>query len=252
MKIIGECVMSKLEVILLICVVFVAIFALNWIFYASPQIIDLSVKGNTLDERANLTRTENNTLLANKQIDKVEDLSDVYIHHGYGSKEIFLGMSRADLLKVKGIPNEEYNHTGYCSYTEIHWIQPTRADGSLQEGNGIFAYLKDDKVFEISFSGNQYYTKDNIKYGILLKELGKKGAVDFYILSPSANAATYNEDLVYAVESENGISYELGVGYKTKERYLYSIYVFTPFEKFLPFGCISESQTFNKISTESN
>lgn len=177
-----------------------------------------------------------------------ESQTETFVHPGYGTEDVYLGISREDLLKILGKPSDEYTHDGHCSYTEMHWYPKANADGAVN-GDGIFAFLRDDKLFEIRF-GKGYYTKESINYNLSLKELMTKIDAPLYLLSPSANTATNDKDLIYMVEKENGIAYELGVGYKTKKRGINAIYVFYSSNDFLPWGCISENQSFNQIGKE--
>lgn len=188
-----------------------------------------------------------------------------YIHPGYGTDQVHLGMSSEDLRRVLGKPNDENSHResinvngeilkSNCSYTEMHWFPKANPNGKMKErGNGIFAYLMDDRVYEISFSGEKSYkTKEDINYLSSLKDLKNKIGAPVYILSPSANHANNYEDLMYMVETEKGVAFELTNSYKTKEKLVSAIYVFAPSGNFLPWGCISDNQSFKEFAAESS
>ena len=169
------------------------------------------------------------------------------IQPGIGTNEVYVGMLDKDLLAQLGKPAEEYSHTGHCNYVEMHWHSKVRPNGSMEEGNGIFAYLRDEKVFEISFSGKGFYTSDGITLDSSYKELQARYPGPNYRLTPSANHATNFEDLTYVVRKDEGIAFELGVGYKTEERLVDAIYVFAPSGDFQPWGCIADNQSFIKL-----
>lgn len=201
---------------------------------------------NFSNNNSNVKSNNNFVEKASKLMVENNSQAKIYIEPGYGTEQVYLGMSREDLLRTLGRPNDEYSHNGYCSYTEMHWYPNANADGTVY-GDGIFAFLKDGKIFEIRF-GKGYYTKENINYDSSLKDLRNKIVAPLFRLAPSANTSTNNEDLIYMIEKESGIAYELGVGYKTKERAVNAIYVFYPSSDFLPWGCISENQSFTEIT----
>ena len=119
---------------------------------------------------------------------------------GNGTNLIHLQMSRQELVALLGKPNEEYEHNGYCSYSEMHWFPKANSDGSV-EGDGVFVFLRDHKVFEIRFNKG-YFTNQGITFGSSLKELQSKTSVLLYQLTKRANTSTNNEDLQFLIEKE--------------------------------------------------
>lgn len=188
----------------------------------------------------------------------------IYIQPGYGTQMVHLGMNERELLEILGKPNDEYNHgnpidvgngetlQASCIYSEMHWFPKALPDGTMEEsGDGIFAYLKNDFVFELSFAGKSYHTLEEVTLWTSLKDLKNKFGGPFFLLHPSANTATNDGDLLYLVEKQNGIAFELAAGYRTKERAVSSIYVFAPSSDFAPMGCVDNHQDFREISAES-
>jgi len=183
------------------------------------------------------------------------------IRSGYGTEKVHLGMSSADLRYILGEPSDEYSYdtitlpTGEvlqasCVYKGMHWFPKSNDDGKQEHrGNGISAYLQNDRAYEISFSEEKtYQTLEGIDYLSPLEELKNKIGAPLYVLSPSATHANNFEDLIYMVVREKGIAFELGSGYKTENRSVSAIYVFAKFGDFAPWGCISRNQSFRKIS----
>lgn len=203
-----------------------------------PNVNESRIKNGKL-ERTDAIRDDKATPSFNEQ---------VLIQSGFGTGKIHLGMSREGLLERLGPPNEEYSHNSFCTYVEMHWLPKAHPDGSMPEGNGIFAYLRDNRVYELSFSANEYQTTFGVSDSTSAKVAIEKLGWPLFLLTPSANTATYHEDLMYLVNSDDGIAFELGVGYKTKKRFVYAIYVFAPGSEFLPWGCVSENQRLIRIS----
>jgi len=168
---------------------------------------------------------------------------------GIGIDSVRIDMSRSELLALLGKPNEENVYKSSCngveSHSDMHWFPPSNPDGSVN-GDGIFAFVINGVVFEIRF-GQGYYTDQGTKYGSKLTDLKTKIAAPLFRLDHSANTSTNDADLFFVIEKDNGISYEIGEGWKTKERLVNAIYVFRPNSDFLPWGCLSENQTLAPI-----
>lgn len=171
---------------------------------------------------------------------------DRLIAPGVGTNSVRLDMSRDELIAALGKPSEEYNHRNPCSYSELHWFPPTQQDGSV-DGDGVFAFVNEGKAFELMF-GKGFNTAYGVRHGLILIDLKKKIAAPLFELINSANTATNNENLFFMVERDRGIAYEVGAGYKTKERIVSGIYVFRAGADFLPRGCIDPNQHLVLIS----
>lgn len=196
------------------------------------------------------TGSASNTVATTSPISKSNPWNDRLITSGMGTDSVRLGMSRDELVALLGKPHEEYNHTGFCTFSEIHWFPPTNEDGSV-DGDGIFAFLKNGKVFELMF-GEGFYTSAGIKNDCLLKDLRSKITAPLFELTNSASTATNSENLFFIVEKELGVAYEIAAGYKTRERSVSAIYVFRPGEDFLPRGCRDPNHSFVMISESTN
>lgn len=165
---------------------------------------------------------------------------DYVVIEGKGIKSVQIGMSRKQLLKHLGQPADEYVHNGKCNYSELHWFPPTASDGTVS-GDGIFAFLKEDHVFELRF-GKGYQTKAGIGFGSSFDIVRNLAGAITYELVPSANTATNNRNLIYTVIVPDGVAFELGSDARTGLRIVNGIYVFEPGAGFLPWGCLDENQ----------
>lgn len=174
-----------------------------------------------------------------------ESNENFVVYAGKGTEQIYLGMTRQDLLSQLGKPSSEFTHKVFCSYSEMHWFPPANADGSV-EGEGIFAFLRNNRAFELRF-GEKYRTQSGIEYGMPLTELRKLISAPIYRLSPSSNTSTNNEDLWFLIENDHGVAYEIGAEFRTEKRQVNAIYVFLPSSDFQPWGCIGENQTLSRI-----
>jgi len=165
---------------------------------------------------------------------------------GFGTENIHIGMSRDELISVLGKPNNEFPTMTSCKYSVLQWYK-SYSDGSVEDGDGVFCYLRDNKVFEVAFSSPRFITQNRISYGTkwieLLNVLDKK---DFFTLSGSSNAATNYELLDYGINMRSGIAYESG-GNALNEKTVNSIYVFSPSDSFHPKGCLGKDQEFTPV-----
>lgn len=173
--------------------------------------------------------------------------NDRLIAPGVGTDSVRLNMSRDELVTLLGEPDEEYDHTNLCNFSEIHWFPPTNPDGSV-DGDGIFAFFREGKIFEIRF-GEGFHTSRGVNHQSSLEDLKKEIAAPLFELTNSANTATNYENLFFMIEKEKGIAYEVAAGYKTIKRRVSAFYVFYPTVDFLPWGCIDENQRLVEISS---
>lgn len=179
------------------------------------------------------------------------------IHPGYGTTYIHLGVSRGYLLSILGKPDEEYLYDNYdkaCGvHSDMHWSTKINSDGTMEPGDGIFVYLRDDKVFGISFSDKKYFTTGRIAFDMPFDEVKKIPEFDTiaFTLTNSADHASNYKDYFYLVDRDKGIAFEMGHALKTKNSYVNGINVFSPGTDFVPMGCIATGRTFvHVVNTE--
>jgi len=170
----------------------------------------------------------------------VSSVQDYLVIEGKGTKSIQIGMSRQQLVDHLGKPSDEYEHKGKCNYSELHWFPPPSPDGSVS-GDGIFAFLKEERVFELRF-GKGYQTNAGIGFGSPIGVLRDLVGAVTYELVPSSNTATNNRNLVYTVVVADGVAFELAMDTSIDSGLVNALYVFRRGEGFLPWGCIDANQ----------
>ena len=172
-----------------------------------------------------------------------------YIVPGYGTRGIHLGRTREELIRILGLPSEEFDHRDECEFTEMHWLTKAGQDGRMEPGDGVFAYLQDGKVFQLSFSNPKYVTEGGNKFGESAEHLRKTDGLllKSYILTNSASTASNYNDLFYEVDQENGIAFQLALPAKrtANEKSVWDINVFRQNTAFIPLGCIGSNRAFD-------
>jgi len=164
---------------------------------------------------------------------------------GKGTEKFWLGNSREHLIKVLGKPNEEYHYgeVSDCNHSDMHWLELGT------DGDGIFCYLKDGAVFQISFSLNRYVLPNGITIGTPINDvLGKYVSLQGFELLHSAGEVNGGKNLLYLVEQNQGIAFEMYYDKKERKRKVWSAIVFEPHVSFLPNGCLSRPQEFVRTS----
>lgn len=165
------------------------------------------------------------------------------IKGAYGTEEMHIGMTKDQLIETLGKPLNESPYLDYCDYSHMQWIK-SNPDGTIEPGNGIISYLRNNTVYEIEFSNPRFATDHKMSYGAkwddLLKILDKK---DVFTLTRSSSNATNDENLLYGIDREHGLAYQSGKNAEGK-RNITSVYVFAPANGFHPRSCMSRDQEF--------
>ena len=167
---------------------------------------------------------------------------------GVGTSMVRLGMNREELIKLWGEPADEYNHSGACKYSEIHWF-PAVEKREQTQGDGVFAFLRDGKVFEVRF-GQGFHTPHGLAVNLTLGELKTRTTGKMFELTKSASTFTNDENLYFLIDSRRGVAFEIGTPYRGKQRIVSAIYVFYPESAFLPWGCIDGNQRLVELTNE--
>jgi len=160
---------------------------------------------------------------------------------GHGTKSVYLGESRAEIIHVLGKPLNimERSEDLHCYETSLQWID-SNEDGSLVDGNGIIAFLRNNKVVELYFSAKKYKTGDGITYGSSLSNASREmRALPILGLTRSSSEATNGKDKQYVINESAGLAYLIEGHNKVS-----AIYVFEPKTQFQPSGCLSSDQKF--------
>jgi hypothetical protein len=222
----------------------------------SFELVRQSNNSNRTDKSANFTavdiseikaRQENlsqNNSFPNKDRKFIgfDNLNRQMITAGRGTEDIYLGMSKTELLQILGLPRNELSWQSSC-FSFIKEMQWFKADSKGNvEGSGVYVYLKNDLVYAIKFSSPRFLTSDNLTDQSLFKDLLKSMPnINVYRLTRSSSNATNGKDKRYAVNENKGVAYELDYN-KRGNRIIGGIYVFEPFTKFPARGCVGTDQ----------
>jgi len=199
---------------------------------------------NTIDSKTNkvhnIKSRRNNTGTASR--------SQQIIIQGKGAASVLVGDTAEDVVEVLGKPTEQYNYDGSyteCIFSDMHWIDYEFG------GDGIFAFLNEGKVYHLSFSSSKYSTEEGISLESFAEDIVKKYKdyqnLQKYVLLNSGGKVNGGEDLIYWVEQDKGIAFELYYDKKSGKRRVWSIDVFDPQIIYQPKGCVSPPQSLKKI-----
>lgn len=166
------------------------------------------------------------------------------IRPGQGVGRLRLGDTREKLAKVLGRKFEEYTHEAPCKYAEMHWYD-LQADR-----NGIFAYVRDGRVFQLESDTPRYHTVEGTTSDAPPESVRSKYRnLQAYILLGSGSKVNGGRDLVYWVDRQSGITFEFYYNSNTRKRRVSRIIVFEPNSDFQPEGCVSAPQELRKLQS---
>lgn len=176
------------------------------------------------------------------------DRRDHLIRPGEGVGALRLGDSRERAVELFGKPAEEYRYGAVtpCVYTELHWL----TDAPESNHSGIFIFLKEDKIYQIKVDSAGYATPDGIESRSSPDDIRRHPAqMESYELLNSGSKVVGGENLRYLVSEQTGVAYELFFESSAGGRRVSSVIVFEPRTTFLPKGCISPPQVWQKIES---
>lgn len=124
--------------------------------------------------------------------------------------------------------------------TELHW--------SDIDDNGLFAYLRNGHIFEISSATRRFHTKDALTVDSTPQAVQRNyPGVEAYWLAHIRDLATGDRDFIYWVDQTYGIAFAFSYDQKLHKRQVFAIYVFEPKDRFVPLGCLSNTHDWQKI-----
>jgi hypothetical protein len=148
-----------------------------------------------------------------------------------------------------GSPVEEYtfgeNALGACRYTELHWN-----DLDHEDRWGITIYLKNNTIYQIVSDTPRYASAGEITSDSSPEEVRRRCPnCQAYALLHSGSRMVGGRDLIYWVDQTAGIAFEFYYHRKLDKRRVASVIVFEPSVEFLPAGCISPPQKWQKLES---
>lgn len=171
------------------------------------------------------------------------------IKPGHSIGALQLGGTREQALEFfpkKQNYDQEFTYDGTftpCVYSEIHWLDPNPLDG-----RGIFIYMKEGRVFQIQVDSPRYATADGITSGSSPEAVrARYPRTQAYALLYSGAKVNGGRDLIYWVDQQNGIAFELYYDSRVDRRRVGSIIVFELGVEFQPKGCIAPPREWHKL-----
>ena len=155
--------------------------------------------------------------------------------------QLSLGNTKEFALSYLGKPTEEYSYTEStsCIREEVHWN-----DYKLKN-SGIFAYLKDNKIYYVESFTERFKTISGIKPLDSPRNLVESyPSLVAYELLYSGGIINGGKNIIYWVDEKQGIAFGIYYYPKKGKRIVGSIIVFNSGDKFQPRGCISPPQEF--------
>ncbi len=190
---------------------------------------------NTNAEKTNMPLKNDGSNNPKKGILNREDLKG-FIIEGRSIGEINIGDKKQKLLDYFGNPTEGYFYAK-CNISDLHWN-----DIDL-DNRGIFAYMKNDKIYQIESFTNRFRLNSEIKINDSPKDLiSLYPDLEAYELLRSASIVDGSANLIFWVDNNKGIAFELYnyQGLAESTRKIASIIIFNPSEGFRPRGMCKE------------
>jgi len=163
---------------------------------------------------------------------------------------IKLGDTRERMLELfpkKPNVDFEYNYDKNCcecEYSDYHWLPPD------YKTNGLFFYLKQERIYQISVQSDLFPTVEGIKQESTPQEVRRNypNANKAFVYLNSGGKENGGRNLVYWVANDSGIAFEFYYHPKKRRRFVNAVIVFEPKSEFQPDGCTaSETREFAEI-----
>lgn len=167
------------------------------------------------------------------------------INPGKSVGALRLGDTRERVLEIfpfKLHMDEEYSYKDPCPITEIHWL-----DREL-DADGVFVYLENGRVFQIEAATPRYRTAEGITiHSSPTKVQWHYAHLRAYVLRNSGADIVGGRDLIYWVERQQGIAFELYYDRAARKRLVHEVIVFQPGTEFQPDGCLRPPQEWLEL-----
>jgi hypothetical protein len=169
------------------------------------------------------------------------------IRPGKGLGKLTLGSTRGQMFALfPRNPDTDEEHTyPWCGpRTSIHWRDPQN-----QHSDGVFFYLRDDRVFQIESATPRFRTQEGITINSSPESVRKYFPdLRAFQLRHSASDVDGGRDLIYWSSAKHGIAFEFYYNRGLDERRVWTISVFPRGTEFHPQGCIVPPQEWVEIA----
>jgi hypothetical protein len=129
-----------------------------------------------------------------------------------------------------------------CGVGGYHWVDVDRG------ATGVYAYLKNDKIYQLSVHTPRFALPNGLKVEVPEEQVKRSyPSGQGYVLLHSGSAVVGGRDLVYWVDKESGVAFELYWNQRKKQRLVNGIDVFKKGIEYYPEGCISPPQQWKEL-----
>lgn len=176
---------------------------------------------------------------------------------GQSVGELKLGDSKDQFLHIfqwKPGTDEDYNYPASANCPgeeELHWLDagnPPFANAAAVHV-GVFAYLRDGHIFQISVATPRFQTANGITEDSSPENVKRLHPnLQAYWRVNQHDIATGDRDFVYWIDQRSGIAFEFYYARNVRRRLVYRVYVFNPATSFVPEGCVQPPQAWKKVT----
>jgi hypothetical protein len=142
-----------------------------------------------------------------------------------------------------GVDEEAEESDSRTCGKEYLWV-----DLENEKRGNVFVRFQDSAAFQIEAATTRFHTREGIKpLDSPSRVRSYPAPLRAYALLSGSPMALGGGPLIYWVDWENGIAFCFAATRKEQERYLYSIAVFKPHEKFCPHGETTDSPDWHEL-----
>jgi hypothetical protein len=173
---------------------------------------------------------------------------------GQSVGRLYLGDSREQAVRQFGRMDTEYDYHDPTSCGEIKelrfWEFNDKSNPFFEGyGNGAWVYLRDNRIFQIKVQSEKLKTEDGIT---VMSDPQKVKRLypdaEAYVELNSQSDVDGGDNLLYWIDSNNGIAFEFQYYRKLKKKTLAYVYIFEPNTVFYPGGCVDlQTQGWEKL-----
>jgi hypothetical protein len=129
-----------------------------------------------------------------------------------------------------------------CHRKEIHWLDMEKKSGKFVVHNGVWIYLKEDRVVQVESMTPRFRTPEGITEHSGAEQIRHSYRdLQTFTLTNSGSKINGYRDLVYWVDKRKGIAFEF------QGRFVSKIAIFAADTQFQPEGCVDEPQTWKEL-----
>lgn len=168
------------------------------------------------------------------------------IVYGTGGAGIKLGDSKQQVVSKLGKPRFEFVYTAPCLYSEWVWVD------TIDKGNGLTVYFKDQRVFQIKFADTRLLTRERFTFGTKVSTFlhlyaHREQLESFKLMITDGDFAPDPPE--YFVDRKNGVAFKTNHRQGQKVNEIWAIEIFSPGEDYAPNGCLVSQSDFVRVKS---